>query len=103
MPSARNFLGYSNQSLFKSNIMAKTKAKKVFTAEEAIAEINHPGVPMPKGTNKLEVLWGKVEPILLMFGSILGTKVKNYIQAFADAIDELIAEQNNPDGAEEAA
>lgn len=102
MPSAKNFLGYSNQSLFKSNIMAK-KEKKVFTAEEAIAEINHPGVPMPKGTNKLEVLWAKVEPILLMFSGLLGKKVQTYVQAFADAIDEIIAAQNNPDGVEEAA
>lgn len=83
--------------------MAKTKEKKVFTAEEAIAEINHPGVPMPKGTNKLATLWAKVEPILLMFSGLLGKKVQTYVQAFADAVDEVIAAQENPDGVEEAA
>lgn len=72
------------------------------TVEEAIHEMAHPGVQVPKGASNLELLWHKVEPFLLMLGNLFGKRVMVWVQAFADAIDEIIAGQNG-DALEEPA
>lgn len=67
---------------------------KKLTPEEAIHEMVTPGVPIPAGKENLAALWHKVQPFLLMAGTLFGKKVAAYVQAFSDAIDEILASED---------